>query len=581
MVIRSYWRGVSRSRPAAACSRVDSLSPRSRAFRAQVGVRADQREAVVAGRVGDHRDHRRVQLGDRRERGAASHAGGGDPRRLPRTRRRSARRTRRGRAGRRRAPPSHGAGPYAVVSASRAGAATVIEGCAIATIDDERRELADGHIVIRRRPDRHRGRRARAAQTSRPPRPHRRPRQARHARARQLPPPSLPVGHARPRAAVDAVRVARRALPGVAAHRRGDRGRRGPRRPGRSSRARAARRRPTTTTSSRRAAGDLLEVEIGAARAIGLRFHPCRGAMDLGRSAGGLPPDDVVEDRDAILAASAEAIDRFHDPAPGAMVRIALAPTSPFSVTGELMRETAELARARGVRLHTHLAETDDEEVVLPRALRRAAARVRRVARLARRRRLARPLRAPGRGRGGEDGRDGHRRRALPHVQRPARRRDRTRSRAAARGHPGRARRRRRGLERVRRAVDELRAALVLARVAHGPAALTARDALELATRHGARCLGREDELGHLTRARSPTSRSGTSTSPASPARRPGLRARLRPHAPGPHAAGRWPRRVAAASCDRRPGHPRRRPRPREREARAVTYARRKELVIE
>ena len=111
-----------------------------------------------------------------------------------------------------------------------------------------------------------------------------------------------------------------------------------------------------------RHAGDLLAVEIDAARAIGLRFHPCRGAMDLGASDGGLPPDDVVEDRDAILAASAAAIDRFHDPAPGAMVRIALAPTSPFSVTGELMRETAELARARGVRLHTHLAETDDEE---------------------------------------------------------------------------------------------------------------------------------------------------------------------------------------------------------------------------
>src|SRR5215211_4648790 len=84
--------------------------------------------------------------------------------------------------------------------------------------------------------------------------------------------------------------------------------------------------------------------------------------MDLGRSQGGLPPDDVVEDRDAILAASAAAIDRFHDPEPGALVRIALAPTSPFSVTTELMAETAELARARGVRLHTHLAETKDEE---------------------------------------------------------------------------------------------------------------------------------------------------------------------------------------------------------------------------
>ena len=84
--------------------------------------------------------------------------------------------------------------------------------------------------------------------------------------------------------------------------------------------------------------------------------------MDLGRSDGGLPPDEVVEDRDAILAASEAAIDRFHDPAPGAMVRIALAPCSPFSVTRGLMTEAAELARRRGVRLHTHLAETLDEE---------------------------------------------------------------------------------------------------------------------------------------------------------------------------------------------------------------------------
>ena len=110
-------------------------------------------------------------------------------------------------------------------------------------------------------------------------------------------------------------------------------------------------------------AGDLLEVEIEAARGLGVRFHPCRGSMDLGQSDGGLPPDEVVEDRDAILAASEAAIDRFHDPAPGAMVRVALAPCSPFSVTPELMAETAQLARRRGVRLHTHLAETLDEEV--------------------------------------------------------------------------------------------------------------------------------------------------------------------------------------------------------------------------
>jgi cytosine/adenosine deaminase-related metal-dependent hydrolase len=111
-----------------------------------------------------------------------------------------------------------------------------------------------------------------------------------------------------------------------------------------------------------REAGDLLAAEITAAREVGLRFHPTRGSMDLGRRDGGLPPDHVVEDRDAILTASEEAIDRWHDAAPGSMLRIGLAPCSPFSVTGELMRESAELARRRGVRLHTHLAETLDEE---------------------------------------------------------------------------------------------------------------------------------------------------------------------------------------------------------------------------
>jgi cytosine/adenosine deaminase-related metal-dependent hydrolase len=84
--------------------------------------------------------------------------------------------------------------------------------------------------------------------------------------------------------------------------------------------------------------------------------------MDLGQSAGGLPPDHIVEDRDAILAASERAIDDWHDSSFDAMVRVALAPCSPFSVTGELMRESAELARRKDVRLHTHLAETDDED---------------------------------------------------------------------------------------------------------------------------------------------------------------------------------------------------------------------------
>ncbi|HTX62663.1 MAG TPA: 8-oxoguanine deaminase [Acidimicrobiales bacterium] len=112
-----------------------------------------------------------------------------------------------------------------------------------------------------------------------------------------------------------------------------------------------------------RHAGDLLAAEVEAAARVGLRFHPARGSMDLGRSAGGLPPDDVVEATDAALAATDEAIARFHDPSPGAMVRVAVAPCSPFSVSGELMTGAASLARTRGVRLHTHLAETTDEDL--------------------------------------------------------------------------------------------------------------------------------------------------------------------------------------------------------------------------
>lgn len=108
--------------------------------------------------------------------------------------------------------------------------------------------------------------------------------------------------------------------------------------------------------------GDVLAAEVAAATRIGLRFHPTRGSMDLGASSGGLPPDNVVEDIDAILTASQAAVSAHHNPAPDAMVRVALAPCSPFSVTGELMRQSALLARDLGVRMHTHLAETVDEE---------------------------------------------------------------------------------------------------------------------------------------------------------------------------------------------------------------------------
>ncbi len=108
--------------------------------------------------------------------------------------------------------------------------------------------------------------------------------------------------------------------------------------------------------------GCTLDDQIIAARAVGLRLHASRGSMSLGESAGGLPPDHVVENEDFILRDSMRLIETFHDPKPGAMTRVVLAPCSPFSVTPDLMRESAKLARAFGVMLHTHLAETKDEE---------------------------------------------------------------------------------------------------------------------------------------------------------------------------------------------------------------------------
>jgi cytosine/adenosine deaminase-related metal-dependent hydrolase len=247
-----------------------------------------------------------------------------------------------------------------------------------------------------------------------------------------------------------------------------------------------------------RDAGDLLAVEIEAAREIGLRFHPCRGSMDLGKRDGGLPPDHIVEDRDEILSACAAAIDRHHDPSPGAMVRIALAPTSPFSVTRELMTETAELARSRGVRLHTHLAETvEEDEFCLERYGMRPLEYLEELGWLGHDVWLAHCVHLDER----EVGRMGQSATGVAHC--PI-----SNARLGA------------GIAPVRGLIDagapvglgvdgaasnesgeltdELRGALLMARVRGGPAALTAREALELATRHGARCLGRDDELGRL-----------------------------------------------------------------------------------
>jgi len=246
-----------------------------------------------------------------------------------------------------------------------------------------------------------------------------------------------------------------------------------------------------------RGAGDLLEAAIGSAQELGLRFHPCRGSMDLGKTRGGLPPDEVTEDRDAILGATERAIDSWHDPAPGSMLRIAVAPCSPFSVTAELMREAAGLARARGVRLHTHLAETLEEQefcieqfgvrpveylddlgwlgsdVWLAHCVHLSESEVHRLA---------------------ESGT------GVAHCPTSNARLGAGIAPVASLSSAGAA---------VGLGVDgaasneagelgpEIRQAMLVARIAGGPTALTARGALALATRGGARCLGR-DEIGSL-----------------------------------------------------------------------------------
>jgi cytosine/adenosine deaminase-related metal-dependent hydrolase len=245
-------------------------------------------------------------------------------------------------------------------------------------------------------------------------------------------------------------------------------------------------------------AGDLLAVEVEAARSLGIRFHPCRGAMDLGVSKGGLPPDSVVEDRDAIFEAYETALDEFHEPEPGAMCRIALAPCSPFSVTRELMAETAAYARARGVRLHTHMAETVEEEAFcIERFGMRPVEYLEDVGWLGDDVWLAHCVHLSER----EIARFGETRTGVAHC--PS-----SNARLGAgiapvvplvrAGAP------------VGLGVDgaasneagelggELRQALLVARLRGGPAALTAAESLEPGTLHGARCLGWDDELGTL-----------------------------------------------------------------------------------
>lgn len=258
-----------------------------------------------------------------------------------------------------------------------------------------------------------------------------------------------------------------------------------------------------TTTSDHQyvfpfGAGDLLEAEIAAARAVGLRFHPTRGSMNLGQSTGGLPPDSIVEQHDHILTETQAAIDRWHDPSFDSMLRVAVAPCSPFSVTPELMRDSAELARRNGVRLHTHLSETVEEDqfcletfgrtptqyaedlgwlgpdVWMAHCVQLSGDAVARFAatgtgvshcptsnaRLGSGIAPVRDLLAAGVAVGlGVDG--------------------------AASNESG-------------SVVDELHQALLAARLRDGPLALSARQSLQMATMGGARCLGRQAEIGSI-----------------------------------------------------------------------------------
>ena len=109
--------------------------------------------------------------------------------------------------------------------------------------------------------------------------------------------------------------------------------------------------------------GSRLDDEIAAAQEMGMRLHASRGSMSLGESKGGLPPDSVVDNEEVILKDTQRLIERYHDDKPGAMLQVVVAPCSPFSVSGDLMKQSAVLAREYGVSLHTHLAETQDEEL--------------------------------------------------------------------------------------------------------------------------------------------------------------------------------------------------------------------------
>lgn len=244
--------------------------------------------------------------------------------------------------------------------------------------------------------------------------------------------------------------------------------------------------------------GDQFAAVIRAAGQVGLRLHAVRGSMDRGRSHGGLPPDSIVETLDDALTGTEDAIGRYHDPSAGSLVRVAVGPCSPFSVSPELMTGAAQLARRTGVRLHTHLAETVEEQVQCQAEFGCTPAEY-----------------AERLGWLGEDVWHAH----GIHLSDEAVRRFGSTGTGVAHCPSSNARLGA-GTARVADLLEagasvglgadgaasnedgglgvELRQAMYLARLRSGPRALTARQALWLGTMGGARCLGRQDEIGSI-----------------------------------------------------------------------------------
>jgi cytosine/adenosine deaminase-related metal-dependent hydrolase len=260
----------------------------------------------------------------------------------------------------------------------------------------------------------------------------------------------------------------------------------------------------TTTTDhlyvAPRGGGDLWSAEIAAAKEVGLRFHPTRGSMTVSGEAGGLAPASVVQDGDEVLADSERLVGAHHDPSWGAMVRVALAPCSPFSVSPDLMRRTAELAERLDVRLHTHLAEDPDEDsYCLEHFGRRPVEQFEEVGWLTGRAWVAHCI-YPNEAEVARLGAAGV---GVAHCP--------SSNMLLAGGGFAPVRELRAAGSPVGLGCDgsssadsaslwvESRAALLLGRQRRGPHGMSAREVLEVATRGGAACLGRPGEIGELT----------------------------------------------------------------------------------